>query len=184
VALTNDDTLYAVGQSAATGQTKGLFRIDRVTGQPTLIVPGGPGPAGSGLYESLAGGSDGKLYAVGSLDLGFTDFRLFRLDGSQWTAVAIVTGGGLPAGPSGAFFVVSGYSSVAGAGKLQLVDPVSGTSAVFATGTTATEFGSVGYNPTTGTIYVTDNGKIWAITKNSTPARTDSWGSVKAIYRK
>lgn len=182
VALTPDGTLFA---SLWAGTQQGLYVIDRTSGTPTLLVSGGPGPGGTGLYFGMTAGADGKLYVLGGLEL-------YRLDGSQLAQVATIphAGRNLTLGPGGVFYVAAEYQNGAGypAGEVWIVDPVTGETSLLASsgsylGLNHPTFGSVGYDSATGTLYVTESYKLWAITKNGTPAVARTWGSIKAGYR-
>ena len=181
VALTSSDTLYANVLSA-------LYRIDRATGVPSPIVLGGPGPGGAGSYSGMTGGSDGKLYLLGRD--GSPGRRLFRLDGNQFTVLGTLPHGGiyLAQGPAGIFYVSTTYESAGGAllSELWIVDTSLGTSSLLASSEDVfpTGFEGVAYDPNGKTIYLVEGRKIMAIKADSTPARPDSWGSVKARYRK
>jgi hypothetical protein len=185
VALTAEDTLYA-------NISDGLYRVDRSTGAVSPIVAGGPGPSGTGIYGAMTGGWEGKLYALGSIDGALSNWHLFRLDGAQFTSVGPLPHGGiqLARGPLGVFYVATGFTNPAGypQGELWTVDATSGTSLLLASSDDYPDmphpiFGAVGFDSKTNTIYVAEGWKIWAITKNSTPAQTQSWGAIKARYR-
>jgi hypothetical protein len=189
VALTPDGTLYA---TIMAGEGQGLYQIDRTTGQPSLIVAGGPGPAGDGIYFGMTSGSDGKLYVLGNLDGTTTGNRLFRLDGSQLVAVASPPHAGvrLALGPSGKFYVTTAFDYGSGfpVGEVWVVDPVSGETSLLVTsgsypGLPHPTFGAVGYDAGSGTLYIAESRQIWAIKKDPTPAMPESWGAVKARYR-
>jgi hypothetical protein len=188
-ALISDGTLYA---TIWAGAGKGLYQINRSSGQPMLLAAGGPSVAGHGPYYGMTQGSDGKLYVLGSLDATQAGNRLFRLDGSELIAVATPPHGGqrLALGPSGKFFVVTAfdYGSGVPTGEVWIVDPVSGESSLFVTsgsfpGVQHPLFKAAGYDPGTETLYVAEEWNVWAIKKDPTPAQPDTWGAVKARYR-
>jgi hypothetical protein len=187
VALSPDDSLYA---SIWAGPGQGLYLVNRATGEPTLLVSGGPGTGGTGHYRSMRFGNDGKLYALGSDGAG--NGHLYRLDGDKFTAVASLPHSGISftLGPSGLFYVASQYETAFGyqAGDLWIVDPVAGTSSLLArsgsyVGLYHPAFGAVGYDPNSQVLYLAESYKVWAIRRDPTPALSESWGSVKARYR-
>jgi hypothetical protein len=45
-------------------------------------------------------------------------------------------------------------------------------------------FGGIQYDPATKTLYAMEDWQLWAIKKDPTPALSQSWGAVKAQYRK
>lgn len=189
LALTTDEKLYA-SVTSIVGQ--GLYELDRSTGVPSPVISGGPGPGGIGVYRGMAGGSDGALFTLGTLDGTLSGHRLFRLDGTQFTEVATLPNGGigLSLGPSGMFYVSTAFTVAGGfpAGELWIVDPIVGLSTRLASngsypGLSNPGFNGVAYNAATGTIYVLEEHKLWAIARDTTPAESKSWGAVKALYR-
>jgi hypothetical protein len=188
LALLPDGTLYAHAFI-----TPGLYRIDRTTGQPTLVFAGGPAADGSGLFFGMTGAPDGKLYVIGQVDNSASGTRLYRLDGANLTQVAILPDGGyyLAPGPSGRLLVsVSGtYGIGYTVGRLWLVDPVSGQSNIVAYTSTYFHqldnvFGQPAYDSSTGTVYIMESERLWALHLDlSSPARRESWGALKARYR-
>lgn len=189
VALIPDGTLYS---SVWVGTGQGLYQVNRSTGQPTVVVAGGPGPGGSGIYAAMTKGSDGKLYVLGSLDGSAAGNRLFRLDGTLLVPVAAPPHGGsrLAPGPSGKFFVATAFDYGSGypTGEVWIVDSGSGESSLLATsgsypGLLHPTFSAVGYDAATGTVYVSEYWNVWAIKKDPTPAIAETWGAVKARYR-
>jgi len=192
VALSPNGVLYATEQSI---NGPNLYTIDRATGQASIVVAGGPGPGGGGLYFSLAFGPDGKLYACGSLDVTLAGNRLFRLDGNRFTAIAVPPHGGfdLALDPFGKVYVTTNINSGGGyrTGELWVLDPAAGTSTLLMTGgfyigapVPHPTFQGVGYDAGTGITYVVESGKIWAISKNQTQVKRGSWGAVKAFYHR
>lgn len=186
VTIGPDSTLYA---SISVGTGKGLYVLDRGTGNPTQVVPGGPVAGGSGRYYGMAFGSDGKLYVLGAGS--GSGGSLYRLDGTQLTSVATLdhTGLFLTLGPGGVFYVSAQYLSGTGFinGEIWIVDPSSGNTTLLAKngsypGLTHPTFGGIAYDSGTATLYVAEANKLWAI-MNSTPAQRESWGSIKARYR-
>jgi hypothetical protein len=191
VALTPDASLYA----SAYGGGEGLYIIDRSTGQPSVIVAGGPGPNGNGIYKGMASGPDGMLYVLGSLDGSLAGSRLFRLDESTLTPVATPPHGGstLVLGPNGHFYVVTAFDYGSGypVGELWIVDPVSGAGSLLASSSNGRPgdpypiFGAVAYNASAQMLYLSESNNIWAIkVDSSVPSLTKSWGAVKALYRR
>jgi hypothetical protein len=71
-------------------------------------------------------------------------------------------------------------------GELWIVDSMTGVSSLLATSEDAlpSVFGGVAYNPNSKTIYLAQGWKIYAIKIDATPVRSDSWGAVKAQYRR
>ena len=189
LAVLPDGSLYA---SVPYDPGAGIYRIDRATGQAMVIVAGGPGPGGSGLFGGMAVGSDGNLYVNASLDGTLAGRRLFRLDGSTLTPLATPANGAevIALGPAGRFLAISGVpGSLYQASDLWLFDPVSGVSNwVARTDIYFHEwdvmFRGTAYDANREIVYVTENHRIWALHLDlSTPARTESWGAVKALYR-
>jgi len=188
IALSPDGTLYAV----VSGANVGLYQIDRSTGQPSVVVAGGPGPGGIGFYEDMDFGLDGKLYTLGNLDGTISGWRLFRLDGSQFTPVATPPHGGfdLARGPSGVLYMTTSFDYGSGypVGELWIIDTASGAASLLASTDTFhfgfTQFTAVGYDPGTDRVYVAESqGQIWEITKAAVLTRAESWGALKARYR-
>jgi hypothetical protein len=186
--LAPDGTLYA---DIWAGTGKGLYQIDRTTGEPTPVVSGGPGAGGSGSLNALAFGSDQKLYTVGRVDFSPTGTKLLRLDGTQFTAVATMPNGGfdLAAGPPGIFYVLTNTDLGSGYlfGQVWIADLNKDTVTLLAQGApefhlTDPTFAAIAFDPNIQRLYVAGQGKIWAIW-NTTPVRTESWGAVKALYR-
>jgi len=175
------------------GTGQGIYRIDRTTGEPTVVVAGGPGPGGSGIYYGMTPGTDGRLYVNANLDGTLAGSRIFRLDGSTLTPMAAPPNGGraYAPGPPGWLLVISGVpGSLYTASELWLYDPVAGTSKQVARTDIYfheydVSFRGVAYDPSQQTAYVTENHRLWALHLDlSTPALARSWGAVKAQYRK
>lgn len=194
VNLGADGTLYAaIAHIFQPGH--GLYQVDRATGQPSLLVSGGPGPGGTGAYGPTAVGADGKLHAMSYVDPA-TYGTLFRLDGSQFTAVASIPnplaprglGGslrGLAPGPSGTLHAATVQETLAPQviGVVYILDPALGTATRLASGYNTF---AIAYDASTGRLYVAEGSrlkKIWVITKDSVPTTQESWGRIKARYR-
>jgi len=189
LAILPDGSLYGV---VWIGTGQGIYRIDRTTGQPTVIFAGGPGPGGSGQFGGLAAGPDGQLYVNASLDGSLAGRRLFRLDGSTLTPMITPADGAevIAPGPAGRFLAISGVpGSLYIAAELWLYDPVSGVSNKVAITTPYfhewdVAFRGTAFDANREIVYVTENHRIWALHLDlSTPARSESWGAVKALYR-
>jgi len=135
----------------------------------------------------MAGGLDGKLYVLG-YDGASTG--LFVLTVSTFTLVASLPHGGvsLSQGPDGTFLSSVQFDSPGGIllGELWSIDPVQGTSTLLATSDPVDQPGmdGVAYDGTSKTIYALEGHRIWTIRKDTTPAQKDTWGAVKARYRR
>ena len=191
ITLGADSVLYAMVWGI---DGYGLYTIDELSGDPTVVIAGGPAAGtGNGVYYSMESGADGKLYVLGSLDGTRSGQRMFRLDGSQLTIVANPPhgGGALALGPNGLFYISTGYDPGTGnpIGEIWIVDPSDGASSLLATsspfiGQLHPTFGALHFDPNTATLYVMEEYKLWAIKKDPTPAIRNSWGAIKAQYRR
>ncbi len=178
-----DGTLYA---TVWVGDGRGLYSIDRVTGTPAILVNGGPGPGGDGLYADMVIGLDEKLYTCGSTDGSLAGWGLFRLDGGQFTMVAPLPHGGfgLAQDNQGLFYTAVSAERFDGSidHEVWLIDPSAGTSSVLADGPHGAS--SVAYDRARDCLYVPDTaGNVYVITKSSVAVHRDSWGATKARYR-
>ena len=187
--LDADGALYA----ASAWPGNGLYRVDRSTGDLTPLVAGGPGAGGDGTYGPMVFGSDGKLYMLGrsvnSADPGGT---LFRLDGSQFTAVVSLSATfnqctmlGLVRGPAGTLFAARYIPTVTGSftTEVLILDPAAGTSSTLAF---VNNHVAIGYDPSVGNLYVAEGTrlmKLWVVTRTPVPAQAETWGALKARYR-
>jgi hypothetical protein len=184
VATTNANTLYG---NVAVGPGQGLYSIDTSDGHTTMLVAGGPGPGGAGYYFGMAGGADGKLYALG---YDGTTLGVFRLGDTGFVLVATLPNGGicLTQGPDGTLLSSVQFNTPSGIilGEIWSIDPTQGTSTLLATSdpTGQPGFDGVAYEATTKTIYAVEGNKIWRIRKDSTPSSKDTWGEIKARYRR
>jgi hypothetical protein len=170
---------------------RGLYTIDLTTGEPTVAIAGVPGSNGYGSYNDMTGGADGKLYVLGSDGTAGGNW-LFRLDGSTLVPVANVDGNWLAMGPAGRFLVAWTGTAPGGhiQGKLWLVDPMSGVSTLVAQTTPGFQqpdvsFGGVAYDASRQFVYVIEGSQLYAISLDpAVPALNETWGSVKALYRR
>jgi len=184
VATTGPSTLYA---NLAAGPGQGLYTIDVNDGHASTIVAGGPGPGGAGWYFGMAGGSDGKLYVLG---YDGASNGLFRLDASAFTLVASWPHGGvsLSQGPDGTFLTSVQFDSPGGIvlGEIWSIDPLLGSSTLLARSDPVGQPGmdGVAYDAASKTIYALEGYRIWTIRKDPSPAAKDTWGGVKARYRR
>ncbi len=193
LAVGPDGSLWANGW--VSGGRDGIYRIDTVTGERTLVVEGGPAPVASTIYGALAFGTDGQLYALGTVYGVTTESRLFRLDGTQMTEVANLPHGGtgLARGKGSSFYVTTAfdYGSGYAVGEVWAVESSDGSSALFASSGPDQNFFGVGYSPNAGKLYIGERAKrlvltndtIWRISGDSLPVRLETWGSVKSRYR-
>lgn len=184
VATTNANTLYA---NVWVGIGQGLYTIDTNDGHTTTIVTGGPGPGGAGFYSGMTGSADGKLYALG---YDGTTRGVFRLDDTAFVLVAALAHSGisLTQGPDGTLLQSVQFDSPSGIllGEIWSIDPTQGTSALLATSDPVGQpgFDGVAYDATTKIIYALEGNKIWRIRKDTTPSSNDTWGGIKAKYRR
>jgi DNA-binding beta-propeller fold protein YncE len=178
VKLAPDGSLYA---TIWAGAGQGLYRIDRGTGTPTLLVNGGPGPAGAGWYWDMGFGLDGNLYALG---YDGSAYGLLRLDGGHFTRVATLphAGIGLTRDASGIFYTATSYNDL---GEVWIIDPMSGSASLLASELSWPA--AVAFDPSTDRLYVSEQlgqRTVYAITRSgATPTQAVSWGGVKARYR-
>ena len=161
-----------------------LYTVDPQTGTPTLIINGGPGPAGSGIYEGLLVGLDGKLYANGT-DGSPSGWGVFRLDGDQFVKVGSFPNGGfeLAQDNQSLFYTVTTVERFNGPGhEVWQTDPNTGLSTLLADGPHPAS--CVAFDRQSDRLYVGDNlGTIYIIEKGPTPTRRETWGAVKSKYR-
>lgn len=185
-AVLPDGSLYS---DVWLGTGVGLYSVDRMTGQPTVVFAGGPGPGGAGTYDYMAVGSDGRLYVNGTDASGR---QLFRLDGTTLTRLITPPHGEVVVapGPAGRFLAISAVpGSAYWASYLWLYDPVSGSSTLVARTDVYfheydVTFGGAAYDAARKTVYVTENHRIWALHLDlTTPVGTTTWGALKARYR-
>ena len=180
VTLGADGTLYA---NVWVGAGQGLYAIDRATGAPSLVVSGGPGPGGTGFYEGMMVGQDGKLYSNGH---SAGSDGIFRLDGSQFTRIATWPHGSLRLAQDnqGIFYTAFSVETPVGgtAHEVWMNDPSSGTATLLADGQGSAN--AVAYDRARNLLYVeSGGGTIYIIAKSPTPTRRETWGAVKAKFR-
>lgn len=179
VKLAPDGTLYA---TIWAGSGRGLYTIDRVTGTPTVVVKGGPGPGGSGAYRDMAFGLDGRLHVLGDGDNG-GETALFRLDGTQFTQLATLPAGGigLARDSRGIFYVTTSTDTL---GEVWIVNATSGSASLLASDLSSPY--AIAYDTASDRLYVAEQSRariLYAITGAATPATPVSWGALKVRYR-
>jgi DNA-binding beta-propeller fold protein YncE len=160
------------------GDDQGLYEIDLIAGTISVLVNGGPGPRGAGVYYGMDLGADGKLYTLGNDGAG--TYGLYRLDGSEFVQVAELPrpGASLTGDPSGIFYTASAES-----GEVWIIEPTSGNVSLLASGLTWP--GGVAFDPMTSKLYVAEqlgDRTVYAFTQ-VTPVAPTSWGKLKARYR-
>ena len=182
VTLGIDGTLYA---SVWAGSGQGLYAIDRVTGTPTVLVNGGPELGGSGIYSNMVVGVDGKLYTGGGGGTG--GWAVFRLDGTQFTAVGTAphSGGALAQDNEGILYVAGGFEGPTGSffHEVWMIDLGTGLSTLLASGPHLTT--GIAYDRARDRLYVgLSYGEVYIITKTgAVPTRRATWGEVKQQFR-
>jgi len=178
VKLAPDGTLYA---SIWAGAGQGLYRVDRESGTPTLLVAGGPGPGGSGWYWDMAFGLDQSLYVLGYDGSGY---GLLRFENGHFTRIATLphAGIGLTRDPDGLFYTATSFNNL---GEVWTIDASSGTASLLASELAWPA--AVAFDPSSGRLYVSEQlgeRNVYAITRSGpTAAHTLSWGALKARYR-
>jgi hypothetical protein len=180
VTLEPDGTLLA---NIWGGAGQGLYSIDRLSGVPSLLLAGGPGPAGAGFYKSMLIGMDGKLYTCGSSG---AEFGLFRLDGSAFVQIAAFPHGcfGLAQDNQGIFYTSMPILPMFGTTvthEVWMYDPNVGTAALLADGPGSSI--AVAYDRARNLLYVQNDSGVYIITKSATPTRRETWSAVKAKFR-
>jgi hypothetical protein len=155
---------------------QGLYTMDRVTNEVTLLHDGGPFADGHGFYAGMTVLADDTLYTFGS---DYDTVGVFKWTGSNWAFVAPTPNTvlwSLSPGPGG---------TILGAGDKNVyrIDPLAGTATLI-----ATNFGNVDgvvYDAVRDRIYVIDQvgSQVWLVNHESIPAKPTSWGAIKDRYR-
>jgi hypothetical protein len=182
VALGPDGTLYAT-TIALSGS--GLWTVDRSTGTPTILVPGGPGPNGDGIYEVMTVGLDGKLYVTGTPDGSPGSWGVFRLDGALFTKVASWPHGGfgLAQDNQSIFYTAVNGTNPSGQSvhEVWMADPATGVSTLVADGPGIPV--RVAYDRARNRLYVGGNsGTVYYLAKSATPTLKETWSALKAKF--
>jgi len=151
-----------------------------------MMVDGGPGPGGAGIYTGLLIGMDGVLYASGSTDGTPSSWGVFRLDGSQFTRIGYWphAGFGLAQDNQGVFYAATSVERFDGSTghEVWMLDPSTQTSTLLADGPRGSS--AVAYDRSRDLLYVGDfSGNVYVISKSPTPARKESWSALKSRYR-
>jgi hypothetical protein len=178
VALGTDGTLYA---SVWAGTGKGIYVVDRASGTPTPLLVGGAGPGGSGFYESMMVGMDGKLYVGGS---NGTEYGLFRFDGGQFTQIATWPHGcsGLAQDNQGIFYTSVTLTPIGTIvdHEVWMYDPGVGTANLLADGS-GNSLG-IAYDRARNVLYVQNGSEVYMISKSATPTLKETWSALKAKF--
>jgi len=167
------------------GSAQGLYTVDPTSGTPTVVIDGGPGPGGNGVYQGLLVASDGKLYADGTSDGSLAGWGVYRLTGGQFLQVGPLPNGGftLAQDNQGLFYTITTVFPPVGPGHHEVwqTDPATGSSILLAEGP---NFGDcVAYDRQRNRLYVADNqGTVYYIEKGPTPTRRETWSAVKARF--
>jgi hypothetical protein len=188
LAINASGTLYAAASRALAVPPSGdaLYTIDRVTGEPSLVVDGGPGPGGEGVYTGLAIGIDEILYATGNVDGTPTSWGVFRLDGAGFTKVGSWphAGFGLAQDNLGVFYSVTSVERSDGTTghEVWMFDQITQSSTLLADGPRGSS--ALAYDRSRDLLYVGDSsGNVYTIAKVPVSTRKESWSALKARYR-
>jgi len=145
-------------------------------------------------YFALAVGSDDMLYAIEYST--YPERVLARLDGSMFTPLVVLPHGGfdLARGTDGLFWVSTSFDYGSGypIGELWAIDAMTSAATLFAqTSWVDAHFWGVGHDPGASRLYIGDPSHrllqplpvVQVVTGGHLPARSSTWGSLKARYR-
>lgn len=191
VAVGLDGTIFGAGAvNGPSGPGAMVFRIDAVSGQRTLLASA----SFISEYISLAVAGDGDLYAIKYST--YPQRVLARFDGSQFTPILVLphSGHGLTRGTDGIFWAMTtwDYGSGYPIGEIWALNFMSLDATLFAqTSWVDAGFWGVGHDPTTSRLYIGDPSHrllqpspvLQTVTGGLLPARSHTWGSIKARYR-